>query len=340
MNNTKRGTKKIIPVKIVATGRYLPEKIVTNEDFIKEFGEKISPADLKKRLGTEEHRVANINEQPSDLIVKAAKKILEKAGVSVKEITRLIISTTPGDFIEPSTAAVVQDKLGAKCPVIEVSLSCAGWLTGVDIAARYLLTSDDEKEQILIIGGALLSRTLPVKFIQHRAIFGDGAGGVLLKKAKENEESCIYGSEFITFGEYFDLIHWPASWTPPPKRVPRDGYGYFYMGGKALLFELLRHHLITTLDKLWKKTGFGPNDVDFAILHQPSGPLFEETIKYSGISRNKIAQNFERYGNTVSAELPITLDEAIENGKIKRGDILLLVTYGAGINGGCMLLRY
>lgn len=331
---------KALLVKITATGRYLPEKVVTNEDFIKEFGSKISPGDLKKRLGTQEHRVADITEQPSDLIVKAAKKILEKASLSIKEITRIIISTTPGDFIEPSTAAVVQGKLGAQCPVIEIRLSCAGWLVGVDIAVKYLITSDNKEEKILILGGALLSRTLPVRFVQHRAIFGDGAGGILLEKTKEDEVSCIYGSEFVALGKYYDIIHWPTPWTSPPERVSKEDYGYFYMGEKKLLFQLLRQYLRVTLNKLWKKTGFRPNDVDFAILHQPSGPLFEETIKVSGIPRHKIAQNFERYGNTVSAELPITLDEIIGEGKIKRGDLLLLATYGAGITGGCMLLRY
>lgn len=330
---------KILPVKIVATGRYLPEKVVTNEDFIKEFKLNISPEELERRLGTKEHRVADINEQPSDLIVKAAKKILEKANLTPKDITKLIVSTTPDDFIEPSTAPVVQGKLGIRCPVIEISLSCTGWLTGVDVAARYIINSD-KKERILVIGGALLSRTLPVYMVQHRAIFGDGAAGVLLEKTKEGEKGYIYGSEFVSLGEYYDLIHWPAPWSVPPKRVPKEGQGYFYMGGTEVLFRLLCHHVGITLNKLWEKTGFCPDDVAFALLHQPSGPLFDETVKVSTIPREKIAQNFDRYGNTVSAELPISLDEAIEGDKIKRGDLLLLVTYGAGITGGCMLLRY
>ncbi len=330
----------MIPVKISATGKYLPEKVVTNEDFVREFGNKTSPKALERLLGTKEHRVAASDEQPSDLIVKAAERTLEKAGITAREITQIIVSMTPGDFREPATAAVVQRKLGAQCPGMDIALSCTGWLAGVDIAARRIATSSNEKGRILVLGGALLSRTLPVRIAQHRAIFGDGAGGILLEKAEENEESCIYESAFVTFGEYSDVIHWPNAWSHLPEGVP-DGYrGYFYMGESKLLSQLLQRHLEVSLNTLWGKTGFGPSDIDFAIIHQPSGPLFEIAIKSSGIPGHKITRNFERYGNTVSGELPIGLDEAIEEGKIKRGSLLLLVTYGAGITGGCMLLRY
>lgn len=326
-------------VKIIATGRYLPERVVTNKDFLKEFGNKTSPRSLERLLGTKEHRIAASDEHPSDLLVKAAKRTLEKAGIVTRKLTQIIVSMTPGDFMEPATAAVVQKKLSAQCPVIDINLSCTGWLAGVDIAARRIVTSN-EKELILVLGGSLLSRTLPALIVQHRAIFGDGAGGILLEKAGENEESYVYESAFVTFGEYSDVIYWPNDWSYLPEGVPEDHRGYFYMGESKLLSRLLQHHLKTALNALWEKTGFGPRDVDFAIIHQPSGPLFELAIKASEVPRHKIAQNFERYGNTVSGELPIGLDEAIEEGKIKRGNLLLLVTYGAGITGGCMLLRY
>ena len=339
---------KIIPVKIVATGRYLPEKIVTNEDFIKEFGLEMSPEVQEKLLfiGSKEHRIVASGEQPSDLLVKAGKEILEKAGIKAEELTAIVVSTTPPDFLEPATAAVVQKKLGAGlsgCLVVDVTASCTGWLTAVDFASRIIITSE-RLEKILILAAALTSR-FPAQSLRHRAIFGDGAGGILLEKSSINEESCIYGSEFLGLGEYSDVIYLPAPWSIFPLTTPESLQGYFYMsegypGEKKLLFKLMKEHLPLLLERLWKKTGFAPKDVDFAIIHQPSKPLYETAVERLGISPEKVAYNFDRYGNTVAAELPITLDENIVAGKIKKGDLVLLVTYGAGITAGAMLLRY
>ncbi|MDI6603411.1 MAG: ketoacyl-ACP synthase III [Patescibacteria group bacterium] len=348
MNNIQKGIKKIIPVKIVATGRYLPQKIATNEDFIKEFGLKMSP-ELKEKLlfiGTKEHRIAALDEQPSDLLAETGKKILSKTDIKVNELTQILVSTTPPDFLEPATAAVVQKKIGAGlsgCLVADVTASCVGWLTAVEFASRIIATSE-KPEKILVLAAALTSR-MSARSIRHRAIFGDGAGGVLLESSSPNELSCIYGSEFLGLGEYSDVIYLPAPWSVYPPTTPENLKGYFYMsegypGEEKLLFKLMKKHLPLLLQRLWTKTGFTPDDIDFAILHQPSKPLFEIAVKCSGISSDKIAYNFDRYGNTVSAELPITLDENIEAGKIKRGDLILLVTYGAGITAGAMLLRY
>jgi 3-oxoacyl-[acyl-carrier-protein] synthase III len=132
---------------------------------------------------------------------------------------------------------------------------------------------------------------MPVRRVQHRAIFADGAGGILLQRTDENEESCILGSEFLVLGKYADAIRWPASWSPHPQTIPNEYNGYFYMGESKLLFRLLQQNMRITLKRLWEKTGFKP-------------------------------------------------DDAVEEGRIKRGNLVLLVTYGAGITGGCMLLRY
>lgn len=337
----------MIRAKIIATGRYLPEKIVTNEDFIREFGNKVSPRALERLLGTREHRIAADDENCSDLLVKAAKNILKKADVSPKKLTQIIVSITPGDFIEPATACMVQHKLGAECPAMDIRLSCTGWLRGVDIAARHIATSD-RTERILVLAGALVNRITPFCIVQHRAIFGDGAGGILLESSQEGEEGCIYGSEFVSLGEYVNVIYWPAYWTPHPKSTPEEFKGYFYMGENypgetRLLFELADKVLPPFIQALWENTGLKIDDVDFAIVHQPTEPLFKKALECLGLSSlpsKKLSRNYALYGNTVSAELPISLDEAVENGQIQRGDTLLLISYGAGITIGGMLLRY
>ena len=345
----KVSKKEIVPVKIVATGRYLPQKIATNEDFIKEFGLEMSPEIQEKLsfIGSREHRVAGLKEQPSDLLTKAGIKILEKAGIKANEITQILVATTLPDLIEPATAAIVQKKIGADdnrwCRTVDLTASCSGWLIGLDFASR-IITTSEKSEKVLVLAAALTSR-IPFRSVRHRAIFGDGAGGVLLEKSPSLEESCIYGSEFLSLGEYSDAIYLPAPWSTIPPITPESLRGYFYMSEgyrseKRFLFRLIEKHLPILLERLWKKTGFTPKDIDFAIMHQPSKALFEASVKYSGIPRDKFAYNFDRYGNTVAAELPITLDEYIEMGQVKRGDLVLLVTYGAGITAGAVLLRY
>ena len=317
----------MIKAKITATGSYLPETIATNKDFVREFSNQSSPEALERLLGTQEHRVAGDNEWCSDLLVKAAERTLQKANLTPKDLSRIFISVTPGDYVEPGTSPIVHAKLGAKCPAMDIKVSCVGWLSALDVAIQYLANPENKEERILVLAGALMSRTLPVRRVQHRAIFGDGAGGILLERSPQNEDSCIFGSEFLVLGKYADVIRWPYN-------------GYFYMAESKLLFRLLQRHMRATLKRLWEKTGFKPDDVDFAVIHQPTGPLFEVAVKNSGIDQSKIARNFACYGNTVSAVLPITFEEAIKVGKIKRGVLVLLVTYGAGITGGCMLLRY
>ncbi len=349
MSNIESKNKKIMPVKIMATGRYLPEKVVTNEDFIKEFGLKMTPEIQEKILflGTKEHRRASLDEHPSDLLVKAGRRVLKKAGIDASELTRIIVSAVPPDFIEPATAAVVQKKIGASvnhCPVADVTASCVGWLTAVDFASRVIATSE-KAEKILVLATALTSK-ISFRSFRHRAIFGDGAGGILLEKSNlDDETNCIYGSEFLGLGEYSDVIYLPAPWSVYPSTTPESLRGYFYMsegypGEKNLLFKIMKKYLPLLLERLWNKTGFTPDDVDFAIIHQPSKPLFQTAVGCLKIPEEKVAYNFDRYGNTVAAELSITLDEYIELKKIKRGDLILLVTYGAGITFGAMLFRY
>ena len=329
----------MIAVKIT-TGRYLPEKVITNEDFVKKFN-RSSPEALEKLLGTKEHRIAADDEHCSDLLVKAGKAALEKARVDAKELTQIIVSTTPREFIEPATACIVQGKLKAgHCPAFDLGASCSGWLAAVDVAVKMIATSE-KPEKILVLANTLVNRIAPKKVVQHEAIFGDGAGGALFETCDGNG-SLIYGSEFWCLGEFAHIIHWPAPWSFSFKNTPKKFAGHFYMGEgePKLLFRLAEIYLPQFMAEFWQKTDFTVDDIDFAIVHQPSKPLFDKAVECLEVPPDKIAYNFDRYGNTVSAELPITLDEAIEGGQIKKGDLVLLVTFGAGITLGAMLVRF
>lgn len=147
----------MIKAKIIATGSYLPQKIVTNKDFAQEFSNQSSPEALQRLLGTQEHRVAAESESCSDLGFKAALNILQKANISPKDITRIFVSVTPGDYIEPATSSIVHAKLGAECPAMDIKVSCVGWLSALDVAIQYLANPENKDERILVLAGALAS---------------------------------------------------------------------------------------------------------------------------------------------------------------------------------------
>jgi 3-oxoacyl-[acyl-carrier-protein] synthase III len=276
----------------------------------------------------------NDNQACSDLIAEAARRILTTAGVSPLDLDRIIVSATPGDFLEPPTASVVQYKLQARCPAVDVKMSCVGWMAGVDYALRCIATGE---KRILVLAGTVVSRGDAFHTIMHRAIFGDGAGGVLIEA---DEHQGFLAGDLWTDGQYYTMINQPHAGSVHPQEIPLGYKGKFYMGPRRVFFETLRHELAPCVESVLKDAGLSKDDIDVAIVHQPSRRLFEAAIKSLKIPPEKSIQDFHRYGNTISAELPIALDENIRNGRIKRGDKLLLVTFGAGFNAGAMVLEY
>lgn len=330
-------------VKIIGTGSYLPSKVVTNANFVDEFGNNTKPEALKKLLGTSEHRVAAGDESVSDLLIKAGKNVLADAGVSADNLTRIIISATPGDCVEPATACAVQYGLNAHCPAYDVRKSCVGFLQALEIATMYIM--QDPLEKVLVLAGALMHRTIPASIVQHRAIFGDGAAGFLLAATSRNDSSGFYGFHFEDLGQHHDVIRWPEAWSPDSPNIPDDFKKVFYMaehyGGEELfLLKLAPQVLPPFIKRLWDKTGVNLGSVQWAIIHYPTKPLYEASIKLMGLSglNGRLIDTYPKYANTVSAELPINFDEAVRDGRIKKGNTILLVSFGAGIvMGGCVL---
>jgi 3-oxoacyl-[acyl-carrier-protein] synthase-3 len=320
-----------IPARIAATGSYLPERVITNSEIL---GLEESDGQIRRLLGAVERRAASEDEACSDIIVKAARRILEAARLSPEEIDRIIVSATPGDFHEPSTASVVQYKLQASCPAVDIGMSCVGWVAGMDYALRCLATGD---RRVLVLAGTIVSRGNPFRNPMHRAIFGDGAGGVLVEVCGEGK---ILSGGLWTQGQYYDVINMPHATSIHPPRIPVEYRGSFFMGRREIMFEALRNHLGLCIDGALREAGWTPEDIDVAFIHQPSKPLFEEAARASRVPREKIIHDYQRYGNTISAELPISLDENVRQGRIKRGDKILMVTFGAGFNAGVLVFEY
>lgn len=320
-----------IGARIVATGAYLPKRVITNSEIL---GLEGSDGSIRRLLGAVERRAVEPEQTCSDIIVESARQILETAQVSPLEVDRIIVSSTPGDYFEPCTASVVQYKLRARCPSTDVGMSCVGWVAGMDYALRCLATGE---RRILVLAGTIVSKGNVFHNPMHRAIFGDGAGGVLVE-AGESEQFLAGG--LWTDGQYFDVITMPHPTSAHSPRIPLDYQGSFYMGHREVIHKALENNLARCVDEVLATAGVSRDDIDVAFVHQPSKPLFEEAVQAVGIPRSKIIQDYEQYGNTISAELPMSLDENVRNGRIKRGDVVLMVTFGAGFSAGIMVFRY
>ncbi|MBI3824866.1 MAG: ketoacyl-ACP synthase III [Candidatus Rokubacteria bacterium] len=320
-----------IPAYMAGLGAYSPSRVITNEE--------ISPGDgrtLERLLGVKERRGAAEDEACSDLIVTAAQKVLESAGVSPLELDRIIVSATPGDFFEPTTASVVQTKLGAQCPAIDVKMSCVGWLAGVDLALRCVATGE---KNVLVMAGTIVSKGDVFKRPLHRAIFGDGAGGCLIS-ATDNGTARFLSGALWTDGQFFAKINLPHPGSLHPQEIPEEFRGKFYMGPQRIFFDTLGAVTPVFIGSVLKEAEVAREDLDLVVLHQPSRPLFEVALKALDVPREKVVDNFETQGNTISAELPIALDRYVREGRIKRGDTILLATFGAGFNAGATVMEY
>jgi 3-oxoacyl-[acyl-carrier-protein] synthase-3 len=320
-----------IPARIAATGSYLPERIITNSEIM---GLEESDGQIRRLLGAVERRAVGEGEACSDIIVKAAQKVLESARLSPEQLDRIIVSATPGDYLEPSTASVVQYKLQAQCPAVDVGMSCVGWVAGIDYALRCIATGE---KRVLVVSGTIVSRGNVFRNPMHRAIFGDGAGGVLLEATSSAK---FFAGGLWTKGQFYDVINMPHSTSLHPERIPVEYKGSFFMGRRETMFDALRNNLGLCIDGVLQEARVRKEEIGIAFIHQPSKPLFEEAAKAANVPREKVIHDYERHGNTISAELPLSLDQAVRDGRVKRGDKILMVTFGAGFNAGILVFEY
>ena len=323
---------KDIPARIAATGSYLPERVVANHELA---GLESTNGAVERLLGAVERRAVGEEETCSDMITAAAQDVLERAEIGPEQLDRILVSATPGDYFEPSTASVVQHKLGAHCPALDVSMSCVGWVAGLDYALRCIATGED---RILVMAGTIVSKGTAFHNPMHRAIFGDGAGGVLLERTDKPGQ--FMAGALWTDGQFHDVITMPHNISVATSRIPVEYHGSFYMAERQIINQALRDNLPLGVEGVLNAAGITRGDVDLCFVHQPSRPLYEEAVKAVGIEREKLVEDYARYGNTISAELPISLDDSVRNGRIKRGDVVLKVTYGAGFSGGLLVYQF
>ena len=324
-------------IRLTYFASYLPETRVTNADIVKGMKLEVDETVLFRSVGSKEKRAAHRNETGSDMLARVGIKILDKAGLDVKSVDKLICSCDPVDQAAPDTAVVTQSKMGLTCPAFGVSMSCVGWICGVNIATGLLQNGD---RRILVLAASTVGSKYFFNSPMHRAIFGDGAGGVLVERTKERGGR-ILSIDLLALGQFYKDIYAPMVWSNVPEEIPDKFRNSFYMANdNQIFFDALDRYIRPFFLKQLDVAGVKMTDVSLFVVHQASMPIFNHTVESFNIPRDKVPDYYAQYGNTIAAELPIITDHEMKKGAIKKGDIVYYLTYGAGFTAGAMIVKY
>jgi 3-oxoacyl-[acyl-carrier-protein] synthase-3 len=322
-------------LRIVGSGSYVPDAVVTNEHLHQRLG--FDSNWIVKRTGILERRHVLPHQATSDLCHEAALRCIATAKVDPKDIDLLILATFTPDMAFPSTACLVQDRLKLNCPAMDMQAACAGFMYALITGATYVASG--ASDLALIIGGDANSRVVNPDDIKTYPLFGDGAGAVLLARAKPDRGILSYsmGAD----GSGADLLSRPAcgSRLPPTPELLAKGLHYMHMDGRAV-FRWAVAILCDTIQDVLKASGLKTDDVALYIPHQANIRIINAAIDVLHIPRSRVFNNLERYGNTSAGSVPLALDEAVAEGRVKDGDVILLSGFGAGLAWGTALMRW
>ncbi len=324
--------------KYTAFGRYVPEKILNNHDL-----EKIVDTNdewIRTRTGMFERRIAAPEQAASDLATKAAENCIENSNIKYKDIDMIICGTISPDHAFPSTACFVQKNLGLKgIPAFDISAGCPGFIYASDIARQFV--ENGTKKNVLVIGVELLSKILNWNDRNTCVLFGDGAGAAIISRAQSNETSQIIDSEILADGNYTELLVQEAggSRNPASEETVRENQHTVSMQGNRV-FKLAVKSMYSVSETVVKRNNMGFNDLDWLVPHQANMRIIESLGNKMKINKDKVIVNIQKYANTSSATIPIAIAEAIEEGKIRRGDVINTVSFGAGLTWGSVLFRF
>lgn len=322
---------------ITGTGAYLPEKVITNADLEK----MVDTSDewIRQRTGIVERRIADDDTATSDLSIRAARRAIEHAQIDPVDIEMILVATVTPDSFFPSTACYVQKGIGAKnASAMDVSAACAGFLYGLDLADG--LIKSGRYDTILVVGGEVFNNIINWKDRSTCVLFGDGAGAAVVQATEEPKG--ILASYIGSDGDYADinLLGIPAGGS----RMPLTPEGIerkldkIQMNGREV-FKLGVRLMPEAAQRVLRKANVSVEDIDLLIPHQANLRIIEAVGDRLGVPREKVYINVDKYGNTSAATVIIALDEAIREGCAKPGDLVLLVTFGAGVTWGSTLLQ-
>jgi 3-oxoacyl-[acyl-carrier-protein] synthase III len=317
--------------RIVGTGKYLPERILTNADLEK----MVETTDewIRTRTGIERRHIAAVDEATSDLAYKAALVALQDARLTPADIDFVLVGTTTPDLIFPNVACLVQEKLGiGVCPAFSLEAACSGFVYGLVVADQFIRTN--QVRRALVIGAETMSRIIDWTDRETCVLFGDGAGAVILEAA---ESPGIIYSTLGADGRYRELLY-ASSGVSTRHREQRDTAALRMKGNEV--FKVAVKTLETLVDDVVAKNRLEKGEIDWLIPHQANIRIISATAKRLQMPMERVILTVQEHGNTSAASVPMALDTAIRDGRIKRGDLLLLEAFGGGFTWGASLVRY
>lgn len=337
MNDLTKPFKRL-PVALVGTGSYVPERRLTNSDLEKMVD--TSHEWIIARTGIEERRIAAPDEKTSDMATKAALRAMESAGVSAEEIDLIIVGTVTPDTFTPSTACYVQANIGAKnAAAFDISAACSSFLFALKTAVQYI--GCGQAKTALIISSEKLSHIVNWEDRSTCVLFGDGAGAAILRIGSGIEgDSAILASDIGSDGSLTDLLMVPGGGSAIPTTEENIHEKLFTLAMRGNeVFRYAVAHMKDSALSLIERTGINPEDVNVVIPHQANLRIINAVAERLGIPVDRVFINLQKYGNTSGAACAIALDEAIKAGKAKKGDIILMVTFGAGLTWSSAAIR-
>lgn len=323
-------------VKILSIGKYLPEKIMTNEDF-----EKIldtSDQWITERTGIKKRYFVKNNESASDLAIPAIEEAIKKANISKNDLDAIVVTTVTPDYLFPSTGCVILKKLGIKnIPAYDILAGCTGFIYGLDIAKNIIETGN--YRNVLVVSVEVLSKIMDFTDRNTAVLFGDGATATIFTKSEKDEgilSSVIFGD-----GENFEDLIMPAGGSVNPATIEtvnnRDHF--IKMNGKAI-FKRAVNYMIYSTEKVLEKANLTKNDIDLYIPHQANKRIIEAVANFFEVDVSKVYITVDKYANISSVTIPIALYDAIEEGIVKSGSKVLLTAFGAGFTYGAAIVKF
>lgn len=315
----------MINSKITGTGSYLPSKVISNKDL----ESLIDTTDewIFTRTGIRERHISAPDEMTSDLATQAAKKAIASAGIDAADIDLVIVATTTPDKIFPSVATMVQRKLGItnNCPAFDMQAVCSGFVYGLSTANNFIKAGANKC--VLVIGADTISKITDYTDRSNCILWGDGAGAVILQAS---EEAGIISTHLHANGSHENMLHVPRN-AEKPDTIVMEGNSVFKVA-------------VNTLDQIVDETltanGMQKSDIDWLVPHQANIRILQATAKKLDMGMDKVVVTVDKHGNTSAASIPLALDVAVQDGRIKRGDVILMEAFGGGFTWGSALIKY
>ena len=318
--------------RIIGTGRYLPENVVTNADL----EQRMDTTDewIRTRTGIERRHIAAEGEFTSDLSEKAARRALEAAGVSAAELDMIVVGTTTPDQVFPNVACIIQERLGARgCAAFSVEAACSSFIYALGIADKFIRA--EAAKTVLVVGAETISRITDWTDRSTAVLFGDGAGAVVLR---HDTAPGIVSTHLHADGVHKDLLYFPTGVSTGMRPVGEGGNGIQMKGNEV--FKVAVNTLGRIVDETLEANGLDKHEIDWLIPHQANIRIIQATAKKLDMPMSRVVLTVQDHGNTSAASVPMALDVAVRDGRIKSGDLLLLEAFGGGFTWGSALVRW